>query len=196
MAAGGTRSMSVVISMVMGARRCDGAAWRCLATRGAWVVPRGVNTLRRAAGGCGGSAAKLGQLLAEAAKRATSADTSELRTDLRPIYRRSQGGVSEKIIGRTGAIDVLAVGAGRGIACIRGALALGDEPARYGSRGVFFEPLIHQRSDLLAEVGGVTKARQLVTLQAVARSSKQELPGGLGMVTGHGNPPVGTGGTG
>ena len=192
MAVDGTRFMSVV----MDAWWCDGAAWRCLATRRAWVVPRGVNTPRHAAGGCGGGVVKLGKLLAEAAKKRKESGDLRGTGDLRPIYRWSQNGVGEKVIGRTGAVDKLAVSAGRPIARIRGAFALGNEPARNRGRGVFFEPLVHQRGDLLAEVGGVTEARQFVTLQAVARSSKQELPGGLGLVTSHGNPPVGTGGTG
>jgi hypothetical protein len=112
MAADGTRLMSVVISMVMDTRWCDGAAWRCLATRDGWVVPRGVPTLRRASSGCVGGAAKLGKLLGVADKKREVPDHFGGTSDLRAISRRSQGGVGEKIIGRTGAVYELPVGAG------------------------------------------------------------------------------------
>lgn len=180
-------------SVVMDARWCDGLAWRCFAPHGGWVVPRGANTRRRAAGDCGGAVLDCGERRSEARKMAGNAGYVSGHL---AVYGRSQGRIGKKIIGRRCAIRRSSGGAGMRFGMWHGALALVDQPAGHGGRGVFFEPLVHQRADLLAKVGGVAEAGQFVALQAVARSGKQKLPGGLGAVTGHGNPPVGTGGTG
>lgn len=84
------------------------------------------------------------------------------------FHRRSQDCVGKKIIGRTCTVRDLAIDIARSVGVVRGAFALGNEPARYGRRGVFFEPLVHQGADLFAEVGGVGESRQFVALQTVA----------------------------
>jgi hypothetical protein len=60
-----------------------------------------------------------------------------------------------------------------------GAFALLQKQARDGGIGLVRQPLIEQRANLLAEIGGVGQARQLKALQRVLRSRKQELPGWL-----------------
>lgn len=67
----------------------------------------------------------------------------------------------------------------------RRTLALLDQPAREHGAGVLFHPLIEQRANLLAEIGGVGKARELVALERVARSREKKLPRRLGWGTGH-----------
>src|SRR5260370_6406387 len=42
--------------------------------------------------------------------------------------------------------------------------------------GIFVEQLVDTRIDFLAEIGGVAEARELVTVQGVAGSGKEEFP--------------------
>lgn len=62
----------------------------------------------------------------------------------------------------------------------RGTFTLFQKPARQHRRGVFFDPLIEQRGNFLAEIGGVSQTRQLKALQGVLRSGQKEIPGWLG----------------
>ena len=64
-------------------------------------------------------------------------------------------------------------------------LALLDEPARQHGAGVFLDPLIEQSANLLAEIGGMTEAREFVALKRIARSREKKLPRRLGWGTGH-----------
>jgi len=66
------------------------------------------------------------------------------------------------------------------------ALALVHQPAGEHGGGVFFEPLVEQGRDLLAEIGGVSEPCEFVALEAVARSREQELPRGLSRVASQG----------
>ena len=61
-------------------------------------------------------------------------------------------------------------------------LALAHQQSRQQRRGVLFQPRIQQLGDLLSQIGGVVQAREFVTLQGIAGSGKQELPGGLSFV--------------
>ena len=100
--------------------------------------------------------------------------------------------IREKIIGRsmcglTSCVEgrrplVFGCRALAGLARRGGVLALLHQPARQHGRGVFFQPGIQQLSDLLAEIGRVTQAGKLVTLQGIARRRMQELPRRLGFV--------------
>ena len=65
------------------------------------------------------------------------------------------------------------------------AFALLDEPARDQGVGVFVEPLVEEGRDLLAEIGGVAKAREFVGLQSVAGGGEKEFPRRLGALAGH-----------
>jgi hypothetical protein len=66
------------------------------------------------------------------------------------------------------------------------ALALVHQPAGEHGGGVFFEPLVEQGRNLLAEIGGVSEPCEFVALEAVARSREQELPRGLSRVASQG----------
>jgi hypothetical protein len=74
-----------------------------------------------------------------------------------------------------------------GFVGVRSALALVHQQAREHGFGIFLDPLLEERGDLLTEIGGMAKAREFEALKRVARSGKQELPGQLGFVNGHGD---------
>lgn len=57
------------------------------------------------------------------------------------------------------------------------------QPARQHGRGIFFQPGIEQLRDFLAEISGMAKARELITLQRVAGRGKKELPRWLGSIS-------------
>ena len=96
--------------------------------------------------------------------------------------------IHQKVIGRA-----MAVGGsgflGRGIFFrgMHGESALLDEPAGEIRGGVFFKPLIEQGSDFLAQIGGVSEAREFVGLERIAGSGEKEFPGGLGAGLRHDN---------
>jgi len=94
--------------------------------------------------------------------------------------------IREKIIGHRMRPVGPRFAAGKGSLDVRGTLALFHEPARQHRRGVLFQPLIEQGADFFPEIGGMAQARQFIRLQRVARSGQKELPGGLGVVAGHG----------
>ena len=73
----------------------------------------------------------------------------------------------------------------RGFRLVRGRFALLDEPARQHGASVFLEPLIEKRANFLAEIGGVTQAREFVALERVARGREKKLPRRLRLGTKH-----------
>ena len=116
-------------------------------------------------------------------------------------FGRWDGSIRKNIIGhrmRDGAWNGTARGIVRGMA-VRGKqflargvfggagrpLALLDQPAREQGAGILFHPLIKQSANLLAEIGGVGKAREFVALERVARGREKKLPRRLGWGTGH-----------
>ena len=101
------------------------------------------------------------------------------------IHGWSENRIGKKVIGRGSAICNLFSCGERGFARSRRVFALVNQPTGHGRGRIFFEPLVHQRADLFAKVGGMAEAREFITLQAVTRSGQQELPGGLGAVAGH-----------
>jgi hypothetical protein len=102
---------------------------------------------------------------------------------------RANESIRQKIIGHRMAVGRRRIGSGgfrRGFAgCgARAAIALLDQPAGDHGVGVFIQPLIQERRDLLAEIGGVAEAGKLVGVQGVAGSGEQELPRRLGALRG------------
>ncbi len=82
--------------------------------------------------------------------------------------RRRERLLREEIIGHRMCAS-LGAGRGRLIESGRGrALALFHQPAREHRAGVFFQPLIQQRADFFAQVGGVAKTGEFVRLQGSA----------------------------
>jgi hypothetical protein len=109
---------------------------------------------------------------------------STSRRAARCWWRR--GLIREKIIGHRMRSVQPRFGPGDGVRNLPGMLSLFHQPARQHGRGVFFEPLIEQSADLLAEIGGMTQTCQFIRLQRVARSGQKKLPRRLGLVAGHG----------
>jgi len=61
-----------------------------------------------------------------------------------------------------------------------------EEHASDHGVGIFVEQLVDKRIDFLAEIGGVAEARELVTVQGVAGSSKEKFPRWLSAANVHG----------
>jgi hypothetical protein len=124
----------------------------------------------------------------------TKAGKSEktLRRRRESLGTRAKSGVRraslfENIIGHRIAANWSGWRVGGGVfGAVNGAFALLDEPASEHGVGIFLEPLVEEGTDLFADVGGVAEAREFVALKRVARCGEKELPGWLGIVTGHG----------
>ncbi len=100
---------------------------------------------------------------------------------------RRNDAIRQKIIGHRMAVRGGGLGCGRFRGGAKdGAFALLDEPAGEHCGSVFLEPLVEEGSDLLAEIGGVGQAGELVALESVAGGGEKELPGRLSAVVGHG----------
>jgi hypothetical protein len=100
----------------------------------------------------------------------------------------------KEIIGHRMAVWRPGIDRGLPLHRVKRLFALFHQPARNHGRGVFLEPLIQQRSNLFAEIGGMAESSELVRLKRVSRSGQEKFPRGLGVVSGHGPfPPAGTG---
>jgi hypothetical protein len=100
--------------------------------------------------------------------------------------RRRGGLIREEIIGHRMCSVRARFRPGDVVRDLPGTFALLHQPARQHGRSVFLQPLVEQGIDLLAEIGGMTQARQFVGLQRIARSGQQKLPRRLRVVPGHG----------
>ncbi len=114
-------------------------------------------------------------------KRVRSASESSVAIARRT---RQRDPICQKIIGRSMCAR-LAIGGnnfrGRGVFRGKdGAFALFDKPASKHGRRVLFEPLLEELGDFLAEIGGVSKAREFVRLKGGAGSGEKKFPRGLG----------------
>jgi hypothetical protein len=69
---------------------------------------------------------------------------------------------------------------------VNGAFALFDQPTCDQGVGVLVHPLVEEGRDLLAEIRGVSEAREFVTVESIAGSGEKKLPGRLGAIGGHG----------
>jgi len=96
------------------------------------------------------------------------------------------GLLREKIIGHSVCSIKPRFRPGHSVRDQRRTLALLHQPARQHGRGVLFQPLVEQGTDLLPEIGGMTQTCQFVRLQRIARSGQKKLPRRLGLVAGHG----------
>ena len=67
----------------------------------------------------------------------------------------------------------------------RRAFGLLHQHARKHGTRILLEPLVKQRINFFAEIGGVAQSRELVTLERIARCREKELPGRFGSRTGH-----------
>src|SRR5262249_52765673 len=122
--------------------------------------------------------------------RRTFAQKARLRSCAAALMQWRKGRLRQEIIGRIRAAartrfsgDVRSVRAADRLG------ALLHEPTRQHGRRVFLQILIQKSADLLSEVRGVRKPRELVALQSVFRSGEKEFPRRLGWVQGQGEPP-------
>jgi hypothetical protein len=117
------------------------------------------------------------------AKREPNNEKPEPRTRARSgmgarIRLRSES-IRQKIIGPRLGAAISGFG-GLGLAASGdSALTLFDEPTSEIGCGVFFEPLVKECGDLLAQIGGVGQAGKLVGLERIARGGEKEFPRGL-----------------
>jgi hypothetical protein len=101
------------------------------------------------------------------------------------ICRRRDGAIRKNVIGRGVSV------AGEYFACrglvmrSRRTFPLLHQPARQHGGGIFLDPKVEQRADLLAEIGSMAETREFVALQRDSRSGEKELPGRLGLVVVH-----------
>ncbi len=99
--------------------------------------------------------------------------------------RRSRP-IHKKIIGRGVCIFRETLTRGSVFLHLLRAFLLLHQPARQHGCGVFLDPKVEQRADLLAEIGGMVEPREFIALQRVPRSRKKKLPRRLSLVVVHG----------
>ena len=86
------------------------------------------------------------------------------------------GSIHKKVIGHRMRSIAVGWGSRKHVRGASGAFPLLEKPAGQHGGGVFLHPLIDQRGNFLAEIGGVRQTRQFKALQGVARSREKELP--------------------
>jgi hypothetical protein len=106
------------------------------------------------------------------------------RSRLTAKNRRGHRLIHQKIIGPR--LDWLWIRLSRSSAFVqmRGILPLLHQPAGEHGGGVLFQPGIEKLANFLAEIGGMTQAREFIALKAVPRGREKELPRRLRGVTG------------
>jgi len=83
------------------------------------------------------------------------------------VYGLGGGSIRKKIIGHRMCSIPSGFGGRKHVGHPRRAFALFKKPACQHRGGIFLHPLIDQRDNFLAEIGGVGEARQFKTLQGV-----------------------------
>jgi hypothetical protein len=101
------------------------------------------------------------------------------------VYGRRPIPLRKNIIGHRMAVRLQRFMGRSGLSVAQRTFAVLDEPAREHGASVFIKPFIEQSANFLAEIGGMTEAREFITLQRVARGREKELPRGLHFGTGH-----------
>ena len=102
-----------------------------------------------------------------------------------PVYALRRRSIRKKIIGRGMCSIAPGIGFGKWLRSAWRPLTLLQKQAGQHGGGVFFQPLIQQSADFLADIGGVRETRQLIALQGVARGREKELPGRPSLSGGH-----------
>jgi hypothetical protein len=95
--------------------------------------------------------------------------------------------IRKNIIGHASSIPGQQIRESGSFVGVRSALALVHQQAREHGFGIFLDPLLKERGDLLAEISSMAEAGELKALKRVARSGEQKLPRELGLVNGHGD---------
>jgi hypothetical protein len=95
--------------------------------------------------------------------------------------------IRKKVIGRAVSVPGKQIRKRRVLVRARSAFPLVHQQAREHGFGVFLDPLLEERHDLFAEIGGMTEAGEFKALERGARSGEQKLPRKLGLMNGHGD---------
>jgi ribosomal protein S14 len=93
--------------------------------------------------------------------------------------------VRKNIIGHSRRAFRRSLAGGDSLLGLRRALTVLHQSAGKHGRSILLEPLVEKRGDLLAEIGGMAEARELIALQRSARSREKEFPRGLGLLAVH-----------
>ena len=80
------------------------------------------------------------------------------------VCGRKSATIRKKVIGHSVSAFQWSIAGGNGLRHLRGALTLLHQPARQHGRSILLEPLVEKRGDLLAEIGGMPEARELIVL--------------------------------
>ena len=150
-------------------------------------VPASRGTPLRVCAGSGSCETSVRKTILQLFKRPTNSSAAA-----RGVLR--SGTIRKQIIGRGMAVPRLRFSTGGNgfraafLGRVEGLGAMLHEPASEHGGGILFEPGIEQLANLLAEIGGVAQARQLITLQRIARCGEKELPRRLGLVVQGGLP--------
>jgi hypothetical protein len=119
---------------------------------------------------------------------------NKMRVEQRQIAFTSRGAsvcgrrdraITKKIIGRGMSIFCESFNGRSVFRHVLGAFPLLHEPTGQHGGGIFLNPKIEKRADLLAEIGGMAKPREFIGLQRISRSGEQELPRRLSFVVVH-----------
>jgi len=83
-------------------------------------------------------------------------------------YGPRGGSIRKNIIGHRMRSVAVRLGCGKRFGSTCAALALLEEPSRKHGGGVFLDPLVEKRGNLLAEIGGVAQPRKFKALKGVS----------------------------
>lgn len=109
---------------------------------------------------------------------------------LAPVFGLWSGPIRKKVIGHGMRRVAARFALGKHFRNAQRAFTLLQKQPREGCVGVVVHPLIDQRANFLAEIGGMREPRQFKALQRILRSREKKLPRGLGRTNGHGGPPL------
>ena len=93
--------------------------------------------------------------------------------------------IRKKIIGHRMRDGIAGFASGKQVRLARGAFAFLQKETRKSCVRVVVHPLIKQGRNLLADIGGMRKTRELKALQRILGSREKKLPRGLGRTSGH-----------
>lgn len=102
------------------------------------------------------------------------------------IYVLRGRSIRKKIIGHTLCVRRAFLAVCDGRRDVRGAFTLLEQQPRDRGVGLIGQPLVHQRADLLTQIGGVRQTGQFKTLERILRSGQQKIPRWLVSAAGHG----------
>lgn len=107
------------------------------------------------------------------------------KSGLAGVFGLRNHSIRKKVIGHRMRDGIAGFASGKQVRLARGAFAFLQKETRESCVRVVVHPLIKQSRNLLADIGGMGKTRQLKALQRILGSREKELPRGLGRTCGH-----------